>query len=76
MGSLPPGLHRTSVFDRLGAETKADTTTGNKVSWRLGSHSGLSNYCPPWVLFLTLPHLTPATLWAHPTYLSSLSSLL
>ena len=28
------GLHRTSVFDRLGAETKADTTTGNKVSWK------------------------------------------
>lgn len=27
-----PGLHRTSVFDRLGAETKADTTTGTKVS--------------------------------------------
>ncbi|OWK15854.1 hypothetical protein Celaphus_00004401 [Cervus elaphus hippelaphus] len=35
-----PGLHRTSVFDRLGAETKADTTTGNKptgVFSRLGA---------------------------------------
>ncbi|XP_039709960.1 uncharacterized protein C19orf47 homolog isoform X4 [Pteropus medius] len=34
------GLHRTSVFDRLGAETKADTTTGNKptgVFSRLGA---------------------------------------
>lgn len=26
-----PGLQRTSVFDRLGAEMKADTTTGSKV---------------------------------------------
>ncbi|XP_012316832.1 uncharacterized protein C19orf47 homolog isoform X4 [Aotus nancymaae] len=26
------GLHRTSVFDRLGAETKADTTTGSKYA--------------------------------------------
>ncbi|XP_077839005.1 uncharacterized protein C19orf47 homolog isoform X16 [Macaca mulatta] len=35
-----PGLHRTSVFDRLGAETKADTTTGSKptgVFSRLGA---------------------------------------
>ncbi|XP_033286841.1 uncharacterized protein C19orf47 homolog isoform X5 [Orcinus orca] len=34
------GLHRTSVFDRLGAETKADTTMGNKptgVFSRLGA---------------------------------------
>ncbi|XP_028637465.1 uncharacterized protein C19orf47 homolog isoform X1 [Grammomys surdaster] len=34
------GLHRTSVFDRLGAETKADTTTGTKptgVFSRLGA---------------------------------------
>uniref|UniRef100_A0A8C5VBK7 Chromosome 19 open reading frame 47 n=1 Tax=Microcebus murinus TaxID=30608 RepID=A0A8C5VBK7_MICMU len=34
------GLHRTSVFDRLGAETKADTTTGSKptgVFSRLGA---------------------------------------
>ncbi|XP_040134805.1 uncharacterized protein C19orf47 homolog isoform X4 [Ictidomys tridecemlineatus] len=34
------GVHRTSVFDRLGAETKADTTTGNKptgVFSRLGA---------------------------------------
>ncbi|XP_059941521.1 uncharacterized protein C19orf47 homolog isoform X1 [Mesoplodon densirostris] len=34
------GPHRTSVFDRLGAETKADTTTGNKptgVFSRLGA---------------------------------------
>ncbi|XP_032984630.1 uncharacterized protein C19orf47 homolog isoform X3 [Rhinolophus ferrumequinum] len=34
------GLPRTSVFDRLGAETKADTTTGNKptgVFSRLGA---------------------------------------
>ncbi|XP_032697862.1 uncharacterized protein C19orf47 homolog isoform X3 [Lontra canadensis] len=34
------GLQRTSVFDRLGAETKADTTTGNKptgVFSRLGA---------------------------------------
>ncbi|XP_059761493.1 uncharacterized protein C19orf47 homolog isoform X5 [Balaenoptera ricei] len=34
------GLHRTSVFDRLGDETKADTTTGNKptgVFSRLGA---------------------------------------
>nr|XP_058901546.1 uncharacterized protein C19orf47 homolog isoform X2 [Kogia breviceps] len=34
------GLHRTSVFDRLGAESKADTTTGNKptgVFSRLGA---------------------------------------
>ncbi|XP_072464327.1 uncharacterized protein C19orf47 homolog isoform X6 [Notamacropus eugenii] len=33
------GVQRTSVFDRLGAETKADTTTGNKptgVFSRLG----------------------------------------
>ena len=37
-----PGLHRTSVFDRLGAETKADTTTGNKVSGKWGSPWGLS----------------------------------
>ncbi|XP_062033958.1 uncharacterized protein C19orf47 homolog isoform X1 [Lepus europaeus] len=38
------GLHRTSVFDRLGAETKADTTTGNKptgVFSRLGATSEL-----------------------------------
>ncbi|XP_062966881.1 uncharacterized protein C19orf47 homolog isoform X2 [Cynocephalus volans] len=37
------GLHRTSVFDRLGAETKADTTTGNKVSrdWPTGVFSRL-----------------------------------
>ncbi|OBS57929.1 hypothetical protein A6R68_10955 [Neotoma lepida] len=35
------GLHRTSVFDRLGAETKADTTTGTKptgVFSRLGAN--------------------------------------
>ncbi|KAM5297814.1 uncharacterized protein C19orf47 homolog isoform 2-T3 [Glossophaga mutica] len=34
------GVHRTSVFDRLGAETKADTTMGNKptgVFSRLGA---------------------------------------
>ncbi|XP_021506288.1 uncharacterized protein C19orf47 homolog isoform X2 [Meriones unguiculatus] len=34
------GLHRTSVFDRLGAETRADTTTGTKptgVFSRLGA---------------------------------------
>ncbi|KAM6153685.1 uncharacterized protein C19orf47 homolog isoform 1-T2 [Erethizon dorsatum] len=34
------GLHRTSVFDRLGAETKADTTTGSRptgVFSRLGA---------------------------------------
>ncbi|XP_024624510.1 uncharacterized protein C19orf47 homolog isoform X4 [Neophocaena asiaeorientalis asiaeorientalis] len=34
------GLHRTSVFDRLGAETKADTAMGNKptgVFSRLGA---------------------------------------
>ncbi|XP_037675373.1 uncharacterized protein C19orf47 homolog isoform X2 [Choloepus didactylus] len=34
------GPHRTSVFDRLGAETKADTTTGSKptgVFSRLGA---------------------------------------
>ncbi|XP_041509613.1 uncharacterized protein C19orf47 homolog isoform X3 [Microtus oregoni] len=34
------GLHRTSVFDRLGAETKVDTTTGTKptgVFSRLGA---------------------------------------
>ncbi|XP_012888173.1 PREDICTED: uncharacterized protein C19orf47 homolog [Dipodomys ordii] len=34
------GLYRTSVFDRLGAETKADTTTGSKptgVFSRLGA---------------------------------------
>ncbi|XP_010612782.1 uncharacterized protein C19orf47 homolog isoform X2 [Fukomys damarensis] len=34
------GLHRTSVFDRLGAETKADTTVGTKptgVFSRLGA---------------------------------------
>ncbi|XP_045148779.1 uncharacterized protein C19orf47 homolog isoform X1 [Echinops telfairi] len=34
------GLHRTSVFDRLGAETKTDTTTWNKptgVFSRLGA---------------------------------------
>lgn len=34
------GLHRTSVFDRLGAESKADTTTGTKptgVFSRLGA---------------------------------------
>ncbi|XP_066098215.1 uncharacterized protein C19orf47 homolog isoform X4 [Saccopteryx bilineata] len=38
------GLHRTSVFDRLGAETKADTTTGNKptgVFSRLGATPGM-----------------------------------
>ncbi|XP_069918314.1 uncharacterized protein C19orf47 homolog isoform X10 [Oryctolagus cuniculus] len=38
------GLHRTSVFDRLGAETKADTTTGSKptgVFSRLGATSEL-----------------------------------
>ncbi|XP_045387945.1 uncharacterized protein C19orf47 homolog isoform X7 [Lemur catta] len=38
--NMPKGLHRTSVFDRLGAETKADTTTGNKptgVFSRLGA---------------------------------------
>ncbi|XP_054855472.1 uncharacterized protein C19orf47 homolog isoform X2 [Eublepharis macularius] len=36
---LVSGLQRTSVFDRLGAETNADTTTGNKptgVFSRLG----------------------------------------
>lgn len=46
------GVHRTSVFDRLGAETKADTTTGSKVSWQRGSLSGLDSSCLPWMLFL------------------------
>lgn len=43
------------MFDRLGAETKADTTTGNKVSRRWRSHSERSHSCLPWVLFLILP---------------------
>ncbi|XP_075771118.1 uncharacterized protein C19orf47 homolog isoform X2 [Pelodiscus sinensis] len=37
--NMPKGVPRTSVFDRLGAEMKADTTTGNKptgVFSRLG----------------------------------------
>lgn len=42
------------MFDRLGAETKADTTTGNKVSWKWESHWELSKSCLPQVSFLTL----------------------
>ncbi|XP_048646860.1 uncharacterized protein C19orf47 homolog isoform X1 [Marmota marmota marmota] len=34
------GVHRKSVFDRLGAETKADTTTGNKISDQLRPRPG------------------------------------
>lgn len=34
--SPPPGPQRTSVFDRLGAEIKVDTTVGSKVSGRTG----------------------------------------
>ena len=60
------------MFDRLGAETKADTTTGNKVSWKWGSHWGLSNSCLPWVLFLAFPtYISPRL-----THLSRPSALL
>ncbi|XP_043357398.1 uncharacterized protein C19orf47 homolog isoform X8 [Dermochelys coriacea] len=41
--NMPKGVPRTSVFDRLGAEMKADTTTGNKptgVFSRLGDALG------------------------------------
>lgn len=34
------GLQRTSVFDRLGAEAKADATTGGKVRGRGFSAAG------------------------------------
>ncbi|XP_030153118.1 uncharacterized protein C19orf47 homolog isoform X2 [Lynx canadensis] len=40
------GLHRTSVFDRLGAETKADTTTGNKTHLPLLSDLISEVSCP------------------------------
>lgn len=60
------------MFDRLGAETKADTAMGNKVSWKWGSHWGLGNSCLPWVLFLAFPtYISPCL-----THLSRPSALL
>ncbi|KAF6076740.1 hypothetical protein HJG60_001724 [Phyllostomus discolor] len=54
------GVHRTSVFDRLGAETKADTTTGNKVSWRQGAARGSRSLVLPRCCSWPSPHRTPA----------------
>ena len=53
------GVHRTSVFDRLGAETKADTTTGNKVSWQWGAPRG-PWLLSPWAPLLSLPTSHPS----------------